>query len=134
MSHLPHEGVYTRLAPSKIHGVGVFAIRDIPKGAYVFVDDEADIVWVNKKDIEGLPTAIRRFYDDFAIVKGSSYGCPVSFDKLTNSWFLNDSAEPNVAADREYRFYALRDIEKGEELTADYETYSDPLTSRGRNR
>jgi len=133
MSHLPHEGVYTRLGSSKIHGVGVFAIRDIPKGASVFVDDDADIVWVDKKDIEGLSSAIRRFYDDFAIIKGNSYGCPISFDKLTNSWFLNDSKEPNVAPDEEYRFYAIRDIKEGEELTADYDAYSDRPTSRDRN-
>jgi len=134
MKHLPHEGVYTRLGASKIHGVGVFAIRAIPKGAYVFVDDEADIVWVDKKDIEGLPAQIRRFYDDFAIIRGNLYGCPISFDKLTISWFLNDSKEPNVAADEEYRFYALRDIKEGEELTADYNTYSDQPAPCGRNR
>ena len=134
MSHLPHEGVSTRLGASKLHGVGVFAIRDIPKGAYVFVDDDADIVWVDNNYLEGLPPEIRRFYDDFAIIKGNKYGCPASFDQLTISWFLNDSKEPNVAANKEYRFYALRDIKKGEELTVDYDTYSDPLTSRGRNR
>ena len=36
MRKLPHEGVYTRIKPSNIHGVGVFAISDIPKGTYVF--------------------------------------------------------------------------------------------------
>ena len=32
---LPHHDVYARLAPSPIHGIGVFAIRDIPAGAAV---------------------------------------------------------------------------------------------------
>ena len=36
MKVLPHEGVYVRLKPSKRHGVGVFAIRRIPKGRMSF--------------------------------------------------------------------------------------------------
>jgi uncharacterized protein len=125
MKKLPHEGLYTRLKPSPIHGVGVFAVSPIPKGTYVFPDDNEPIVWVNKRDVEHLPSAIKEFYDDFAIIKGSKYGSPRHFDALTTSWYLNDSKHPNVAADRHYRFYALRDIEPGEELTVDYRTYSD---------
>lgn len=123
--HLPHEGVYTRLKPSKIHGVGVIAIRDIPKGTPVFAEDDDDIVWVDKKDTGNLPPPLREFYDDFCIVKGDMYGCPKNFDKLTIAWYLNSSDKPNVVADENYRFYALRDIKAGEELTADYTTYSD---------
>jgi SET domain-containing protein len=123
--HLPHEGVYTRLKPSKIHGVGVIAIRDIPKGTSVFTEDDDDIVWIDKKEIVDLPPPLRKFYDDFCIVKRDKYGCPKNFNKLTIAWYLNSSDKPNVAADENYRFYALRDIKAGEELTADYSTYSD---------
>jgi hypothetical protein len=122
---LPHDGVYTRLRPSNIHGVGVFAIRDIPQGTYVFSEDDEPIVWVDKRSTERTPQALKELYDDFCIIKGDKYGCPKSFDALTISWYLNDSREPSVAADKEYRFYALRDIKAGEELTADYCTYSD---------
>ena len=52
-------------------------------------------------------------------------GCPTSFNKLTPAWFLNHSENPNVAADKAYRFIALKNIKKGEELTADYNRYSD---------
>jgi uncharacterized protein len=125
MNTLPHEGVWTRLKPSKIHGVGVFAIRDIPKGTNVFHDDDQLITWVDKKLVENLPIPLKRFYDDFCIIKGEKYGCPRHFDALTTSWYLNHSENPNVAADENYRFYALRDIQAGEELTANYRTYSD---------
>jgi uncharacterized protein len=121
---LPHDGVYTRLRPSRIHGLGVFAIRDIPKGTYIFSDDES-IVWVDKKNVETLPKALKDVYEDFAVIKGDKYGCPESFDKLTTSWYLNHSDQPNVAADDDYKFYALRDIKTGEELTVDYRTYSE---------
>ncbi len=122
--HSPHNGVYTCLRLFQIHGVGVFAIRDIPKGTYLFSDDEP-IVWVRKETVDKLPQELKDLYEDFAIIKDDTYSCPVSFDGLTPSWYLNRSDKPNVAIDEEYRFYALRDIPTGEELTADYRTCSD---------
>jgi len=132
MKKFPHDSLYTRLKPSSIHGVGVFAITEIPKGTYVFPDDDEAIVWVDKKDVEHLPPAIKEFYEDFAIIKGDKYGSPRHFDALTTSWYLNHSTRPNIAADKQYKFYALRDIQAGEELTADYRTYSD-LPTRSYN-
>ena len=125
MKRLPHERVYTRLKPSKIHGVGVFAIMDIPKGTYVFREDDESIVWVEKESLQFLPTEVKELYDDFCIIDGKRYGCPRHFDALTPSWYLNHSETPNVAADKDFRFFALRDIKIGEELTTDYRTYSD---------
>jgi len=125
MQVLPHQGVHTRLKPSKIHGIGVFAITDIRKGSRIFHNDDEPIFWIDKRSIQNLPKEIRKLYDDFCVIKGGSYGCPESFDKLTPSWYLNNSESPNVAADEDYRFYALRDIKAGEELTVDYRTYSD---------
>jgi SET domain-containing protein len=124
MRKLPHEGVYTRLKASPIHGVGVFAIRHIPEGALVFPDDDEPMVWVDKKSIERIPKALQKLYKDFSIVRGSKYASPRHFDALTTSWYLNSSTHPNVAADRRYRFHAIRDISPGEELTVDYRTYS----------
>ena len=91
---LPHDGVSTRLKPSKIHGVGVFAMIDIPKGTYAFTDDDEPIVWVDKSTVETLPRALKEFYYRFAIIKGSEYGCPASFNELTTSWYLNHSDYP----------------------------------------
>jgi SET domain-containing protein len=121
----PHHKVYTRLICSKVHGVGVAAIRPIKKGTYVFHGDDSELVWVNAAKVRSLPKEIRRLYEDFAVKKGNLYGCPDSFDHLTPTWFLNHSDNPNVASDEEYRFYALRDIKTGEELKVDYRTYSD---------
>jgi SET domain-containing protein len=121
----PHDGVYTRLKPSPIHGVGVFAIKDIPKNAYVFEPDDDELVSVQADEIKGLPPDLRRLYEDFCVLKDDTYQCPSSFNKLTPAWFLNTSKNPNVAADSSLKFYAIRDIQAGEELTADYGTYSD---------
>lgn len=123
----PHFGVYTRLRPSKHHGVGVFAIRDINKGTYIFYGDDDDVIWVNKDKLKGVPKDIRKLYEDFCIIKnkGTLYGCPKNFNLLTVAWYLNESKNPNVGCDQEYRFFALREIKKGEELTVDYKTYNE---------
>jgi SET domain-containing protein len=121
----PHTNVFVRLAPSSIHGVGVFAIRPIKKGIYVFGIDDSEIVWVKKSATKNLSKEIKKLYEDFCILKNGKYGCPDNFNNLTPTWYLNNSKNPNLAADNEYRFYAIRNIKRGEELTADYDTYSD---------
>jgi SET domain-containing protein len=134
---LPHENVYTRIKPSKIHGVGVFAIRAIPKGTSIFSGDDAPIVWVRKNQIKGLRGETRRLYDDFSIIKdkGTAYGCPANFNHLTIAWFLNEpkaGQNPNVGCRKDYTFYALRKISVGEELTVNYSTFSEKPFTRNR--
>jgi SET domain-containing protein len=121
----PHQGVLTRLRPSRIHGVGVFAIRNIKKGTYIFPEDQQRIVWIDESQVRRAPAALARLYKDFAIIRGRKYGVPSHFDRLTPAWYLNESKSPNVAIDKSYRFYALRYIRRGEELTVDYDSYSD---------
>jgi SET domain-containing protein len=122
---LPHDGVYTRLQPSSIHGVGVFAICGIPKGTYIFEPDDDDTVFVPAREVRSLPPEVRRLYEDFCVLEDEVYECPSSLNKLTPSWYLNHSKSPNVSADSSLKFFAIRDIEAGEELTADYGTYSE---------
>jgi hypothetical protein len=125
----PHEQVYVRLGLSPIHGVGVFAIRQIPEGMNIFANDRVGIVWIEKEHLAdaGLTQAERSLYEDFAIHKGDSFGCPVNFHNLTPGWYLNEPApghEPNVASDAQFNFFALRDIAPGEELTIRYTDFS----------
>ncbi len=115
-----------RLKPSKLHdaGIGVFAVRRIPKNTKVFAGENEEILW---RDEGSLPRngELRRLYDDFAIIKGRAYGCPTSFNRLTPAWYLNESKKPNVRCDENYDFYSLREIGADEELTVDYATFSD---------
>jgi hypothetical protein len=124
---LPHDNVYTRLQCSPIHGVGVFAICDIPKGTKIFHNDDSEIVWVDKAKIVNTKTdlELKRLYNDFCVLKKGKLGCPKNFNMLTVGWYINESKEnPNVRCDDNYDFIAIRDIKKGEELTSDYSTYS----------
>lgn len=136
----PHSEVRTRLQPSPIHGVGVFAIKRIKKGAAIFPGDSDEMCWVG---VAELPknSSLRKLYDDFAVLtndtNGKRYGCPVNFNRLTVSWYLNDpkpGEKPNVRCNENFEFYALRDIERGEELTVDSTTYSDHAKSGVRKR
>jgi hypothetical protein len=134
---LPHDKVCTRLKPSKIHGVGVFAIRAIPKRASIFPKDDAPIVWVKKRMVKRLRGEVRRLYEDFCIIKdnGETYGCPANFSLMTTAWFLNEpkpGQKPNVGCRKDYTFYALCDIAAGEELTVDYSTFSEKPCARVR--
>jgi hypothetical protein len=126
---LPHQGVYVRLGLSEIHGIGVFAIRAIPRGTNIFANDKVEMVWVDKAALAAahLSPAERSFYEDFGIRQDDRIGCPVNFNNLTPGWYLNQPVpgeEANVASDASFNFTAARDIEEGEELTIRYRDFS----------
>jgi hypothetical protein len=122
----PHDGVYVRIQRSRTHGVGLFAIKKIEKGTKLFGGDDSGMIWIHKKSVASLPKEVKRLYTDFGVLKDGRYGCPPSFNQLTPAWYLNDSkTDPNVRCDANFDFFALRDIKSGEELTADYSTYSE---------
>jgi len=126
---LPHEQVYARLACSDIEGVGVVAIRPIPKGTNIFANDKVEMVWVAESELEraDLSEAERSLYRDFGIRRGAEIGCPVNFHNLTPGWYLNeprDGDQANVRVDGEFNFFAVRDIAEGEELTVRYDQFS----------
>ena len=121
----PHDGVYARIGRSRIHGVGVLAIRDIPRGTRLFRGEDERVVWVRLARIRRLPPPLRRLYTDFGMAWGERIGVPRTLNMLSVGWYLNHSARPNTRCDEDGRFYALRRIRKGEELTADYRTFSD---------
>jgi FRG domain len=120
-----HKNVYARLKPSRIHreGVGVFAIRPIPKNRKIFDGETDEILWSQKASLPRTGP-IRKLYDDFCIIKDGRYGSPPNFNCLTIAWFLNESKTPNTKCDENYNFIALKNIKTGEELTVDYLTFS----------
>jgi len=122
----PHDNVYARIKPSPIHGVGVFAIRDIPKGTDVFRGEIRRFVEVPIREVESADPELQKLYEDFCGRNGENYSCPDSFNNLTPSWHLNHSkTEVNSLCDEKGRILTLRDIKKGEELLLDYSKYEE---------
>jgi SET domain len=124
---LPHHQVYGRISRSRINGVGVKAICPIKKGIYIFFGDDDELIWITRDKISHLSKELKKLYIDFAILKNGRFGCPKNFNLLTPAWYLNHSKHPNVGCDSKYNFFALRNIKKGEELTVDYDTYSQKI-------
>jgi SET domain-containing protein len=121
----PHDDIYARIAVSSFHGVGVRAIRPIPKGTLVFAGETERVAWVDRSKVKRLPAHIRSLYDDFGMASGDKLGVPRTFNMLSVGWYVNHSDEPNLVAGDDGRFRALRRIATGEELTADYRTFVD---------
>ena len=111
--------VKTRLAPSPIHGIGLFAVNKILKGT---------LVWEWDKDLD------IKIRDDWSKENHESffetYGWRDGFWRFVcfdNARFINHSSNPNLDGPPD-ESYAIRDIEAGEELTEDY-SYDDDFPS-----
>ena len=120
--------VYCRLAVTR-HGVGVVAIRPIPKGVDPFkrCDPFGDVLELPEKELEesAAPEEAKQLVRDFCALQDGVYFVPdYGMDAIDKSYFLNHSKRPNmVACDGGEEFVTARAIKKGEELTADYGAY-----------
>ena len=126
--------VYCRIAPSKVHGVGVVAVRPIPKGTNVFQNlvsktgSQKDIrvpqdrILKNDQIAEG----VKQIICDFMTFHEGYIDLPSEgLNQLNISFYLNHSDVPNIQTPDGETFITTRDIETGEELFSDYHTYSE---------
>lgn len=120
---------YCRLKASKIHGVGVFAIKKIPKNVNPFPSaPDYECVTVSKEELRKLDPELKKLIFDLLVFDSDTVELPVKgLNNLDISFYLNHSKKPNLkyADDRE-SFISIRDIEAGEELTADYSVLDNP--------
>ena len=107
--------IKVRIAPSPIHRVGVFAMRDIPKGKHLELDAVPHAFDVPFKDFKKLlPEAREILLSQFPqIVNGSHFLYPVT--KMNA--YLNHSDKPNYDNIKDL---TLKKIKAGEEITEDY--------------
>lgn len=120
------ENTFCRLKPSKIEGVGVFAVRDIPKNTKPFGTRNQKWIKLNIKELEHLDKEVLKMIDDFFVIeKDGSVEVPeFGLNGMDISFFVNNSDTPNlITKDGGYSFITLRDVKAGEELTVRYETY-----------
>jgi SET domain-containing protein len=130
LKHL-RDGVYCHLGVSKVHGIGVFAIRPIPKGveplrSLVKVDD----VKFTHEEIKSLAPGVRREIKMFCYYDDKHVHIPrIGLNGANLSVYLNHSKKPNVKFKKSGELVSLRAIKKGEELFMDYDITFDAVHS-----
>lgn len=119
------ESTYVMIKASPVHGIGVFAIRDIPKGTQdIFSQGVGEWIEVSKEEVDALPKHSRDLVENHCLFDDKSYFIPDYGFKLVDLViYLNHSDTPNVVSINDgERFEAIRDIVCGEELFVDYGT------------
>jgi len=118
-----HADTYVMLKPSPVHGIGVFAIRDIPKGCRtIFSQGVGEWIKLSFKEVEQLPEHSRNLIKTYGLYDDENYFVPdYGFKLMDLVLYLNHSAEPNVASVNEGEYFeALKDIKIDEELLVNY--------------
>jgi SET domain-containing protein len=107
--------VKTYIAPSKIHGVGVFALRDIAKGQTLGLDDLFRVYTLPYSSFKKLFPEVRKLLLGRwpQVVNGSHFMYPTDRSQA----YMNHSDTPNYCG---FKDAALKDIKKDEEVTEDY--------------
>lgn len=107
------------LGPSKIHGIGCYSDIRIKKGEFVRVFSPEDSRWVPLKKAHASPH--KKLFQRFGIRTARGYWAPLNFLRISVGWYMNHSETPNLQSDDgDVTYYALKDIELGEEVTMDY--------------
>lgn len=115
--------MYAMLKPSPVHGIGVFAMQDIPKGCRtIFSRNVGEWIKLPIADVEKLPDHSRNLVETYCLYDEEHYYVPdYGFKVMDMVNYLNHSSTPNIISvnDGEY-FEALTDIPAGEELLVNY--------------
>lgn len=116
--------VATYLAPSPIHGTGVFTAVPIPAGAVIWGYDHPVDWEIRPEEMLSIPEPFQSRFRHFSYLdeRGVYVLCG------DNARFMNHSLTPNCD-DSGVATVAARDIAVGEELTCDYRSFD--LESRG---
>ncbi len=107
--------IKTYVAPSSIHGMGVFAAEPVCAGNFVWVFDPIIDIEITEAQLQDLPDAAREVALAHSFINEDGRMI-LSRD---NAVFFNHSDEPNTLAGPDGN-EALRDIAIGEELTESY--------------
>ncbi len=126
------QDTYVMLKPSPIEGIGVFAIRDIPKGCRtIFSTGIGEWIKISFEEIEKLPPHSRNLVETYCLYDEKDYFVPgYGFKMMDMVLYLNHSSQFNIASVNDgEQFEALHDIKAGEELLLNYGSIADGLES-----
>lgn len=111
------------LKPSIISnaGVGVFVLQDITKDTYMelFLKDFQEEL----REEKDVPEELRGYCLNH---ESGKLLCPKFFSRMDIGNYLNHSENPNLRYKKGEGYFALRDINAGEELFANYRELDEP--------
>ncbi|NBO05201.1 MAG: SET domain-containing protein [Betaproteobacteria bacterium] len=115
---------FCELRPSPIHGIGVFAIRTIPKGIDPLRNSlKGREIRVAKEQVAGLPPGLRRLLKSFCYYDATHIWIPsAGLNVVRLAIYLNHDKRPNLEMLEDGSFRTLRRIAREEELTMDYDS------------
>jgi SET domain-containing protein len=121
--------------PSKIAGVGVFALRNIPKGVDPFKEKDTKYIPIKEQELENIDANVRDYIRKLFIFSDGCYWLPEQgIQTLCITHFLNHSNDPNLTTSENADiFFAIRDIQAGEELTVDYDLFDNLVENFRKN-
>jgi len=104
------------LGVSKVHGIGVIALRDIKKGETIYADKMPNVFNIPFEDLDKLYPEVKKMILDRwpSVVNGSDFIYP---DARLVSFMNHGTPNYDSMTDK-----ALCDIMKGEEILEDYTT------------
>lgn len=124
--------VFVKLKPSKIQGVGVFALRDIPKNTYLFQswNDDSGYYSIEESKLQTLPKELYSHIKDIFLYSPEFPKDTNTYIQLTKGchwiyttpyYFVNSDIK-NYNIDKD-TFKTTRDIKVGEEILSNYGRY-----------
>lgn len=123
---------YTEVRPSKIHGLGLFAKKFIPKGTIWWHARPQDVLIVTKAqfltlDMSHQSSLISNYLQTLLTYSYYERVLDALIFCMDNSRYVNHSFNANSGASEDENGFCSvtqRDIEPGEEITEDYSKYS----------
>jgi len=119
---------FCRIQPSESHGVGVFAIKEIPAHISPWVTSNHHLGdsphFISNQDLKKLDLSIKDMLLDYNLKENQGvYISPHELEMIHITQFLNASKNPNLdfLFDTTGEFVTNREIKAGEELTVDYQ-------------
>ncbi|MES2849805.1 MAG: SET domain-containing protein [Bacteroidota bacterium] len=114
---------WVMIKPSGTHGIGVFAVRDIPAGCKeLFSKEMGEWTTVPRKETDALPIHAKDIVENYCLYDDENYFIPAKgFKVLDLSLFLNHADKPNIISVNDGAYFeTIKEIKKGEELFVDY--------------
>ena len=117
--------VKTKIAPSKIQGIGLFADEFIPKGTIIWKFTKGFDLKFTKEQIKKFPKQVKDYLNTYMWSSKKSGKYCFSSD---NGKYFNHSKNPNSLSayydnEEEVVTKAIKDIQKGEEITDNYSSF-----------